>query len=201
MSSIGLSSLALNSSLLEDSQLLGYKGKGVVLNGINDLILLDKGVLAFFKVRNLKAEEDLYLRYRLRKFGIRIFRFRSRDVQFVLNLLVNTCKLPLYKDIRFIFQGNCFFIPFSSYDFFIYFMQVFSSLLSSGSLNCFSFKEGSQIFLINSSYYYSLSGLIKFNQASKERVAFNFYLNFLFSRNIFFSLLYLKYYNSIYNII
>lgn len=174
----------------DESQLINYNGKGVVLQNIYDLISKDGDLLGFLWVKNMDAGKELDLRSRLCKFRVRIVKFKSRDVRLVVRFIVNNnkgIKIPLfYDDFIFISQGGPFFVSFPNYEFFLYFKKVFLDFFEFGVLHFLSFKYGSQIFLDSSLYFKSVTNLINFNFDKKNRIIFNFYFHGLYFRNILF---------------
>lgn len=174
----------------DEFQLINYNGKGVVLQNIYDLILKDDNLLGFLWIKNMDAEEGLDVRSRLRKFGVRIVKFKSRDVSLVVHFIVNNNRenrIPLfYADFISISQGGSFFVSFPDYDFFLYFKKVFSDFFKSGIFRFLSFKYSSQIFLGNSLNFKLVTDLISFNFDSKNRIALNFYFHGLYFRNMLF---------------
>lgn len=174
----------------DEFQLINYNGKGVVLQNIYDLISKDVGLLGFLRVKNMDAGKELDIRSRLRKFGVKIVKFKSRDISLVVRFIVNNnkrTKLPLfYNDFIFISQGGSFFVFFPDYDFFLYFKKVFLDFFKSGVFHFLSFKSGSQVFLGSSLNFNSITNLINFNFDKSNRIVFNFYFHGLYFRNILF---------------
>lgn len=164
----------------DDSELLSYKGKGVVLMSIFDLFSKDHGFLAFVKFKNLTAERELELRTRFRKFGVKFIRYRAKDVNVVLNSSFSNLNLNAF------FQGGCFFILFRDFDFFIYFQSCFSEMFNTGFIRFLGFKYNNQMFLQQSSTFNQLNSLLRYNNNLQVRVNLNLYFQLKFIQYMLF---------------
>lgn len=170
---IKLNNISLSKSL-DDSELLSYKGKGVVLMSIFNLFSKDHSFLAFVKIKNLTAEKELELRTRFRKFGVKFIRYRAKDINMVLNTSFSHLNLNSF------FQGGCFFILFRDFDFFIYFQSCFSEMFNIGFIRFLGFKYNNQMFLQQSSTSNKINSLLNYNNFLQPRVNLNFYFQLKF---------------------
>lgn len=176
---VRLTNLFLSKSF-DDSELLSYKGKGVILVSIFDLLSKDCGFLAFVKIKNLTAEKELELRTRFRKFGIKFIRYRAKDINMVLNSSFSDLHLNAF------FQGGCFFILFRDFEFFFYFQNCFKEMFNLGFIRFLGFKYNNQMFLQQSQTFNKVNFLLNYNSLIKNRVNLNFYFHFKYIQYMLF---------------
>jgi hypothetical protein len=201
-------------NFFDDEEIMSFNGKGIYVNDLSNLLSNELEIVIFFNYRTLKSFLDLELRNYLVNSGLKKFKkFKYKNIRISLKFIFKFMflkfpKLNSSKHANFLYQllnifsTNVGFLTLKNFENFLSFLiYIKPNLEKKYDLTLFSFKYGTQFFLMSDVV------VVKFLEISKNFLnfkKFSYLSHFFFFNKVFNYLLlflYFKYQFFLYSFI